>query len=91
MDVLSHMIFKAGENSLLQRPPNLHLCVYVLFHQPLATNINLSLDILNLFGEASGQKTNVQKSNVFPIQCSENDMTFIQDHLLLSTSESPFL
>jgi len=53
---------------------------FVLFLQPLATDINLSLDILNLFGQASGQKTNVQKSNVFPIQCSENDMAFIQDH-----------
>lgn len=53
----------------------------VLFLRPLASDIDLSLDVLNLFGEASGLKTNVQKSNVFPVQGSENDMTFVQDHL----------
>jgi hypothetical protein len=53
----------------------------VLFLQPLASDIEISLDLLSLFGEASGLKTNVQKSNVFPIQCSEDDITAIQNLL----------
>lgn len=53
----------------------------VLFLRLLASDLDLSLDVLNLFGEASGLKTNVQKSNVFPVQGSENDLTFVQDHL----------
>lgn len=42
-----------------------------LFLQPAADDINLILEILSLFGEASMIKTNVSKSNVLLIQCCE--------------------
>jgi hypothetical protein len=41
-----------------------------LFLYPSAEDINITLDILHLFGEASGHKNNAEKSNVYPIQCS---------------------
>jgi len=47
------------------------------------------LDILQLFGEASGLKTNVQKSSVLPIQCTEEDKLVLQEHLPCQISEFP--
>ena len=38
-----------------------------LFLRLAANDITLTLDILQLFGEASGLNTNVQKSSVLPI------------------------
>jgi hypothetical protein len=36
---------------------------------------------LQLFGDALGLKTNVQKSNVLPIRCAEEDLALIQNLL----------
>lgn len=52
-----------------------------MFFQPAAEDINLILEILSPFGEASRLKTNVQKSNVLPIQCSEENLELIQNLL----------
>jgi len=52
-----------------------------IFLRPAAADINLTLQLLQLFGDASGLKTNVQKSNVLPIQCAEEDMVTIQNLL----------
>ena len=52
-----------------------------LFLRPAANDITLILDILQLFGEASGLKTNVQKSSVLPIQCSDDSISAIQNLL----------
>ena len=52
-----------------------------LFLRPAANDITLTLDILQLFGEASGLKTNVQKSSVLPIQCSDDSISAIQNLL----------
>jgi hypothetical protein len=49
----------------------------VVFLRPVASDINLILEILQLFGEASGLKTNVQKSSVFPIRCTEDDLVWV--------------
>jgi hypothetical protein len=48
-----------------------------LFLWPAATDISLTLGMLQLFGDTSTLKTNVQKSNVLPIHCSEEDMDLI--------------
>jgi hypothetical protein len=53
----------------------------VLFLRPTSSDIDLILDILQLFGEASGLKTNLQKSNAYPIQCSETDIMVLQERL----------
>jgi hypothetical protein len=52
-----------------------------LFLQPTAAVINLTLNILQLSGDASGLKTNLQKSNVLPIQFLEENMALIQNLL----------
>jgi hypothetical protein len=43
--------------------------------------MTITLDLLQLFGEASGLKTNMQKSNVYPIQCTESDITTVQEYI----------
>jgi hypothetical protein len=53
----------------------------VLFIQPEETDIALTMDILHLFGVASGLKTNLQKSNVLSIRCEEQDFHVVQQQL----------
>jgi hypothetical protein len=45
------------------------------------------MDILSLFGRASGLKTNMEKSSVLPIRCQEEDKHLI--HTLLPLLEFP--
>jgi hypothetical protein len=47
------------------------------------------INILKLFGEASGLKTNIQKSSVYPIQCGEEDLITLQDQLPCELSSFP--
>jgi hypothetical protein len=89
MDVLNNMVSRASAEGLLQplsrRPIQHRISLYAddvaLFLQPAAEDIALTLEILNLFGEASGLKTNVPKSNVLPIQCSNENLETIQSWL----------
>jgi hypothetical protein len=39
----------------------------------MASDIRITLEILQLFREASGLRTNIQKSSVHPIQWLEED------------------
>jgi len=97
MDVLSHLITKASDEQLLQplarRALQHRISLYaddvVIFLRPSASDIEITLDILQLFGEASGLKTNVQKSSVLPIQCTEEDKLVLQEHLPCQISEFP--
>ena len=59
MDVLAHMVAKASTEGLLQPLATRALSHRVLFLRPTSSNIDLILDILQLFGEASGLKTNL--------------------------------
>ena len=61
----------------------------VLFLRPSASDIEITLDILQLFGNASGLTTNLQKSSVLPIQCNEEDKIVLQDSLPCQVSEFP--
>jgi hypothetical protein len=49
----------------------------------------MALNILKVFGEASGLKTNVQKSHVFPIRCGEEELSILQEHLPCEISSFP--
>ena len=97
MDVLSHLITKASDEQLLQplartalqHRISLYADDVVIFLRPSASDIEITLDILQLFGEASGLKTNVQKSSVLPIQCTEEDKLVLQEHLPCQISEFP--
>uniref|UniRef100_A0A0A8XXX1 Uncharacterized protein n=1 Tax=Arundo donax TaxID=35708 RepID=A0A0A8XXX1_ARUDO len=47
------------------------------------------MDILHLFGESSGLKTNLQKSNVLPIRCGEPELDILQQLLPCEISVFP--
>jgi len=97
MDGLCYMVKKASDEGLLQplarRALQHRISLYaddvVIFLCPSANDIGITLDILQLFGDASGLRTNVQKSNGFPIQCSEEDKITIQEHLPCQLSDFP--
>jgi hypothetical protein len=97
MDVLGFMIKRAVEEDLLQslarRALPHRICIYaddvVIFLKPTAGDINILLDMLQLFGQASGLKTNVQKSSVLPIQCQEEDRQTIETLLPCQLLEFP--
>ena len=61
----------------------------VLFLRPSAGDIEITLDILQLFGSASGLTTNLQKSSVLPIRCSEDDRAVLQETLPCQLSDFP--
>ena len=89
MDVLCYMVKKAADDDMLQplarRALQHRISLYaddvVIFLHPSASDLEVMLDLLQLFGEASGLKTNVQKSSVLPIQCLEDDKAIIQEQL----------
>ena len=97
MDVLGHMISKAAELGLLQplsrRALQHRISMYaddvVLFLHPNAADIAVTMDILHLFGTASGLKTNLQKSNVLPIRCGEQEIEVVQQQLPCALSVFP--
>jgi hypothetical protein len=90
MDVLGYMFKKASEEDLLQplarRALQHRLSLYaddvVIFLQPSAADIGVTLDILQLFGHTSGLQTNIQKSSALPIHCSDEDRETIQSTFL---------
>jgi len=73
----------------LQHRISLYADDVVIFLQPSANDIRLTLDILQLFGEASGLKINVQKSTVLPIHCMAQHLTTLQTHLPCQISKFP--
>jgi len=83
------MVKKAANDDMLQplarRALQHRISLYaddvVIFLHPSASDLEVMLDLLQLFGEASGLKTNVQKSSVLPIQCLEDDKAIIQEQL----------
>ena len=97
MDVLCHLIRKASEEQLLQplarRALQHRISLYaddvVLFLRPTADDIGITLDILQLFDNASGLTTNLQKSSVLPIQCNDFDIATLQESLPYQITEFP--
>jgi hypothetical protein len=61
----------------------------VIFIQPTVRDISTVLDILHIFGEASELRTNIQKSNVYPIRCGEQDLTLLQNSSPCEISQFP--
>jgi hypothetical protein len=97
MDVLGHMISKAEAEGLLmslsRRALQHRISIYaddvVLFLRPVAGDINLTMGILDLFGEATGLKTNLQKSSVLPIRCGATELATIQNLLPCEIASFP--
>jgi hypothetical protein len=61
----------------------------VLFICPEEVDIAITMDILHLFGDASGFKTNLQKGNILPIRCEEQDLQIVQQQLPCALSDFP--
>ena len=79
MDVLGHLIAQAASEGLLQplsaRNLQHRISLYaddvVFFLRPDVSDISVTMDILQIFGEASGLNTNLQKSSALPIRCGD--------------------
>jgi hypothetical protein len=76
-DVLNSLFTKAEELGLLQpltrRNIGQRISLYAddvaLFIRPIEQELDLTIKILEIFGEASGLRTNFQKSCAIPIRC----------------------
>jgi hypothetical protein len=53
----------------------------VLFLRPTMEDISITLDILQVFGEAFGRRNNEQKCSVFPIWCDDDEIGLEQQLL----------
>ena len=97
MDALGHMILKGENDSWLQplsrRSLQHRISIYaddvVMFLRLEGGDIDVTLGILNLFGEATGLKTNLQKSNVLPIRCGATELAAVQNLLLCALTDFP--
>jgi hypothetical protein len=95
MDILGLLFSMAEEVELLQQLSGttkfhripLYADDVVLFLHPTAMDISITMNLLDLFGKASGLHNNVQKSNMFPIQCSEVDLMVVQNLLPCERSD----
>jgi hypothetical protein len=89
MDVLGLLFSRAEEAGLLQQlcsRKKLHRISInaddvALFLHPTQSDISITLDILELFGDASGLHNNAHKSNIYPIRCSDETILDVQ-HML---------
>jgi hypothetical protein len=89
MDVLFYLLKKAANDGLLKPLPanselsrtSLYANDVVIFLHLVASNIEITTDILKFFGGALGLKTNMEISSVFPIHCSEEKLSTIHNLL----------
>jgi hypothetical protein len=99
MDVLNSIFAKAGDLELLQplsrRIPTQRISLYAdnvaLFIRPVAAEMNLTMEILASFGEASGLQTNLQKSCALPIRCEQSDLELVEATLPCTAAVFPCL
>jgi hypothetical protein len=100
LDILGLLFIRAEESGSMQqlsRRSKLHqISMYaddiVLFLSPSAADISILMSILDLFGKASGLRylrNNEQKSNAYPIQCSEDELLMVQNLLPCERSDFP--
>lgn len=90
MDILNNL-FLAAENAALLHPIVGHqgishrLSLYVddavVFLTPVQEDLLTIKEILQLFGEASGLRTNMSKSSFSPIRCNNQEIELISDSL----------
>jgi mannosylglycoprotein endo-beta-mannosidase len=97
MDVLNSLFTKVGDLELLQPlsrgNPGQRISLYaddvVLFIRPQEAEMNLTVSILDKFGEASGLQTNLQKSCVIPIRCEPTQMELVTSTLPCAPADFP--
>lgn len=97
MDVLNSLFSKASERVLLQplaqgrirQRISLYVDGVALFIQPTQEEMSLTTRLLEVFGEASGLRTNFQKSCVVPIRCEDSDIEGIASSMDCTLAEFP--
>ncbi|KAL6613961.1 hypothetical protein ACP70R_036231 [Stipagrostis hirtigluma subsp. patula] len=60
-----------------------------VFIRPNNSDIQVLLAILNLFGNATGLYTNLEKTEIYPIRCEESDIAVLQGTSLVSLNSFP--
>jgi len=73
----------------LQHRISLYANDVVFFLRPAAADMDITFDILHLFGNASGLVMNIQKSSMLPIQCNEENRETIQAHFPCQVLDFP--
>jgi hypothetical protein len=97
MDILGCIVAKADEEGQLQplssKPLHHMISLYAddvdLFFHPRENEIHTVLGILNLFAEALGLKTNIQKSMVYPIRYGQEELMTLHDWLPCELASFP--
>jgi hypothetical protein len=99
MDVLNILFVKAGEEGLLQplshRISGQRLSLYAddvaLFIKPVEEELQVTRELLNAFGLASGLQTNLLKSSIITIHCAEGSLSTVCDTIPCTISEFSYL
>jgi hypothetical protein len=97
IDVLNSLFTKAEGLGLLQpltrgnngQRISLYTDDVALFIRPTEDKMTLTTQILEVFGKASGLRTNFQKSCIIPIRCEETGTTEIASTLACSVAKFP--
>ncbi|WVZ55719.1 hypothetical protein U9M48_006344 [Paspalum notatum var. saurae] len=97
MEVLHALVVKASRQNLLQPlavPQARHrMSIYaddvILFLRPNRVDLSLISRLLEVFGHASGLRTNFSKSSIFPINCTETDLDVIKQEMACGVSAFP--
>jgi hypothetical protein len=82
IDTLQHIFERATQEELLStlrdRTAHLRLSLYVdgaaVFVNPNKADVDMVMDIMQRYGEATGLRISISKSSVAPIQCSRVDL-----------------
>jgi hypothetical protein len=85
MDLLQRILLKATEKGILQpigpQERGIKISLYAddaaIFVKPSHSDIVILQSLLDVFGQASVLRTNINKSEVYPIACSGLDLTQI--------------
>jgi hypothetical protein len=88
---LLHLVVERGVlNQILPRSKGIKASLYAddvaVFVRPTKHDVSALKEILEMFGEASGLWTNIQKSEVFPIGCSNLNLEKTLDGFLAKVS-----
>lgn len=97
MDVINSIFVKAGDEGLLQplspRISEQCLSLYAddvaLFIKPVEEELQVTRDLLNVFGVASGLQTNLHKNSIIPIQCEDGSLSAVSNTLPCTISDFP--
>uniref|UniRef100_A0A0A9B3W4 Reverse transcriptase domain-containing protein n=1 Tax=Arundo donax TaxID=35708 RepID=A0A0A9B3W4_ARUDO len=97
MDCLNALISRASSEGLLQPlarralPHRMSLYVddVVLFVRPLASDLIMIKEILELFGDATGLRTNIQKCSFSPIQCTNAEISTVKEEFHCEKQDFP--